>query len=292
VSRVDLASARRAAPTPGPQASLARELVERALRSCDAALGAWEAGSAAFGRADLHSDLDLGVLCVDGRGAEVLDAIEAELRSVAPELDLWDRPVAEFGSQRFWQVRGDQATAPFCMVDASVMGIDADASSWAELLTPERHGRALVIHDPEGVLERAITAAAFDAAAHRERIAVELDRIVRRRTLFGGFGRKELGRDRQLDAHWIHQAMVLAPLVSLLGMVHRPLRFDFAMRYLHDELPAEVVERLVPITEPGIDGVAAAMELGVAWMDELLAQVEVEALPIEDHAAQMRSSFG
>ena len=149
-----------------------------------------------------------------------------------------------------------------------------------------------MIHDPDGVLGRAIASATFDAAAHRERIAVELDRIARRRTLFGDFGRKELSRDRQLDAHWIHQAMVLAPLVSLLGMVHRPLRFDFAMRYLHDELPAEVVERLVPIAEPGIDGVAAAMELGVAWMDELLAQVDVDALPIEDHAAQMRSSFG
>ena len=287
----DLAATGSAAPTPGPQAAAARAAVVRALASCDDALAAWEAGSAAFGRADLASDLDVAVIARDGAGTRVLDAIEEELRDLT-DLDLWDVGVSLFGVQRFWQPARPGRDAPICMVDVSVLGVDEDADKLRELLTPERHGRAISLHDPTGLLTETIAANAFDADAHRARIATDLDRIRERHAMLAGFGAKELDRGRTLDAHWILNAMVVGPLVSLLGMVHRPLRYDFALRYLHDELPADVVECLVPIVEPGRERLGDAIAEGVGWIDAILADIDPDLLPIERHAEQMRAAFG
>ena len=79
MTTVDLASVRTAAPTPGPKAARARDAVIAALRPSDHALAAWEAGSAAFGRADEASDFDVAVLCMPGTGEQVLDELEVEV---------------------------------------------------------------------------------------------------------------------------------------------------------------------------------------------------------------------
>jgi predicted nucleotidyltransferase len=277
---------------PGARAARTREVVVAALAACDAALAAWEAGSAAFGRADASSDLDVCVICADGGAADVVDAIERALLDVTEELDVWRAGRTLFGIQRFWHPRGDGVEL-LSQVDTAVMEHDAEAELWRELLTPERHGRALELHDPAGVLAAARTSAVFDVDAHRARIATDLARFRDRRTLFGGVPTKELGRGRALDAHGFHGSMVVTPLISMLGMRYRPLRYDFSFRYLHDELPPDVAARLVPIVIPeGPDGLPRAAAAGLAWIDELLAVLDPAALPIEEHAAQMRAAFG
>jgi predicted nucleotidyltransferase len=260
-----------------------------ALKRSEVALAAWEAGSAAFGRADADSDLDLGILCAPGAGAQVLDELEAALREVAPELDAWDVGVSLFGVQRFWQPAGAPAAAPICMVDASVIEHEAQPELWRELLTPERHGGAIPVHDPRGLL----VAPAFDADAHRARLAAELERIRVRRPIFGDFPAKELARGRAIDAHAMYQRMLVDPLVALLGMRHRPLRWDFGRRYLHEELPEQVVECLVGLIAPvGIDELPNMCESARSWIDRLLDELDPNELPIEEHAAQMRAAFG
>lgn len=289
----DLAATRRAAPTPGQQAAAARAAVIRALEACDDALAAWEAGSAAFGRADLASDLDVAVIATDdpGAGARVLDAVEEALRDLT-DLASWDVGASAFGVQRFWQPAQPGEEAPICMVDVSVLGVDSDADKLRELLTVERHGGAIPLHDPNGLLAGMIAANPFDADEHRARIATELDRIRERHAMLAGFGAKELERGRTLDAHWVLNAMVVGPLVTLLGMVHRPLRFDFALRYLHEELPTDVVECLEPIVEPGRERLRDAIDEGIGWIDAILADIDPDTLPIERHAAEMRAAFG
>ncbi len=289
----DLAATRSAAPTPGPQAAAARAAVVRALEQRDDALAAWEAGSAAFGRADLASDLDVAVISTGdaGTGTRILDAIEEQLADVT-DLDLWDVGESKFGVQRFWQPARPGDDAPICMVDVSVLGVDVDADKLRELLTVERHGGALSLHDPDGVLADLLATNVFDADAHRARIAAELDSIRTRHVMLAGFGPKELERGRTLDAHWVLNAMVVGPLVTLLGMVHRPLRFDFALRYLHEELPTDVVECLEPIVEPGREHLRDAIVEGIGWIDAILADIDPDALPVERHAAEMRAAFG
>lgn len=290
---VDPASARRAAPAPGERAARARAAVLAALEASDVALAAWEAGSAAFGRADEASDLDVGVLCTPGGAEDVLDEIELELRAITDALDVWRVGRSVFGMQRFWRPHQAADPAPIPLVDVSVIELEGERELWAELLTPERHGRALPLHDPHGALADAMASTRFDAGAHRERLAADLQRVRDRRPLFGPFGAKELARGRTLDAHAVHQSMVVAPLVSLLGMVHRPLRYDFGPRYLHEELPADVVECLEAVVIPrGAEALPAAIEAGLGWVDELLAGIDPAALPVTAHAEQMRAAFG
>jgi predicted nucleotidyltransferase len=284
----DPAARREAAHVRGARAARARAAVVAAVVASDVALAMWEAGSAAFGRADDASDLDLGIVCAPDAGTQVLDELELALRAVEPDLDRLDIGVSPFGVQRFWQPAGDPETAPICMVDATVIEHEAQADSWRELLTPERHGRALVLHDPDGLL----VVPDFDADAHRARLTTELARIRDRRAMFGGMATKELARGREVDAHWMYQRMLAEPLVTLLGMVHRPLRFDFSRRYLHDELPEHVVECLAPLLAPGIGQLPEAADAALAWTDRLLDELDPATLPIEQHAAQMRAAFG
>lgn len=289
----DRAVERVAAPAPGPRAARARAAVVAALKSSDVALAAWEGGSASFGRADLASDVDVCVLCAAGAGVQVLDEIEVELRRVTDDLDVWHAGHGPFGEHRFWQPRGAEQDWPITMVDVAVMAYEGERELWEAVLVPERHGRALVLHDPDGILAEAIAAGSFDVEEHRAKIATELRRLRERRALFGDFPTKEFDRSRVLDAHGFHQAMVVAPLVTLLGMRYRPLRYDFSTRYLHDELPADVAARLEPIAVPaGPESLTSAIEAGLAWTDELLAELDPEQLPIEQHSAQMRAAFG
>lgn len=279
-------------PTPGPAAERARSAVVEALEACDVARAAWEAGSAAFGRADRSSDLDIAVLCSPGGGTAVLDSIERALREHVDDLVAYDVGRSLFGVQRFWRVPIGQLPAPTCMVDASVMELEADADLWRELLSPERHGRALGIYDPDQLLASCIARAGLDLDAHRKRIRAELHKVADRRAMFADFPAKELARGRSLDAHAMFDAMVATPLVSLLGVYHRPLRFDFGQRYLHAELPADVVERLAPIIRPAVDDLDSATAAGLAWIDELLDAIDVDAIPLQQHAEQMRTAFG
>jgi predicted nucleotidyltransferase len=281
------------APTPGLRAERARAAVRAALADCPDALAAWEAGSAAFGRADESSDLDVGVLCAADAGTLVLDRIGDALATIDDHpIDAWDHGRSLFGVQRFWRPRpaGDES---WCMVDVSVIELERQRDEWGELLSPERHGRALPLHDHDGVLERCRREAGLDLDAHRARLDRELSRIRDRRALFFDMPGKELARGRVVDALAMHDSMVTASLVALLGMRHRPLRFDFGRRYLHDELPRVVVERLLPILAPGTRAIDAATAAGLEWIDELLELLpDATGIPIEAHAEQMRAAFG
>lgn len=289
---VDRASARVAAPTPGERAARARATVVRALEASTDALAAWEAGSAAFGRADEHSDLDVVVLCTAGAGTAVLDAVDEALATVTDGLCSWYVGELLFGVQQFWREPQDADPSLICMLDVSVIELEAQADKWQELLLPERHGRALPIYDPDALLELCRAQSTLDLEAHASRIAEAFATIEQRHAMLAEFPAKELARGRALDAQAMHQALLVKPLVTLLGIRHRPLRFDFDQRYLHDELPDEVARQLVPIACASSDTLAAATVEAREWIDELLATIDLDAIPLAEHAAQMRAAFG
>lgn len=288
----DRAADRTAERVPGPRAARTRDACLAALAGNPDALAAWEGGSASFGRADDASDLDILVICADGAAEDVLESIECALFKITEELDVWRAGARIAGRQRFWHPRG-AGVEHIVMTDVSAIEHDAQREIWMEFLLPERHGRSLELHDPDGVLAVARAEAVFDAAEHRARIMRELALIRTRVTMFGGVPAKELARDRIVDAVGFTASMLTEPLVSLINMQHRPLRFDFGTRYLHDEVPTAVVDRLIGILVPaGAEAIPAANAAARRWIDELLETIDVDTLPIEEHAAQMRAAFG
>ena len=151
-----------------------------------------------------------------------------------------------------------------------------------------------MLPDPDGLLALAIAGRPpFDAAAHRLLLADELRRVAELHAVTEGFVEKELARGREVDAHGFHRSLVRGTLVSLLNIRYRPLRHGFGLRYVHDELPADVVECLLPVLAPqGTDELARAAGAGRGWIARLLAEIDVEALPIEAHSISMRTAFG
>ena len=69
-------------------AGLGRDEITQTLRAAlepqRFVLAAWLGGSAAFDRVDAWSDIDLQVLCEDGRSAEIFARVEAALSSLSP----------------------------------------------------------------------------------------------------------------------------------------------------------------------------------------------------------------
>lgn len=223
-----------------------RAAIQGRLHECDAALAAWEAGSAAFGRADAYSDLDIGVLARGGAIDAVWEAIERGLDDVGGFSIRWQNPAHIFKgmTQRVYRpTRGGR----WLQLDVGVFREDAEDL----YLQPQRHGRATILFDRTPTQRTA--SATFDEAAHRQKMHEALHQEVMRWNLYRAFVEKELARGRTIDAFEFYIAFAIRPVLTVLGMLHRPDRFDYGFRYVKEELPAETVktvERLCYIASP------------------------------------------
>ena len=48
---------------------------------------------------------------------------------------------------------------------------------------------------------------------------------------------KELDRGHAIDTFAFYFGGIVRPLVELMGMIHRPFRYDFGLRYIHKTFP-------------------------------------------------------
>ena len=88
--------------------------------------------------------------------------------------------------------------------------------------------------------------------------------------MFGPFVRKELLRGRALDAFHFWTGLVLPGLVLLLRARHAPDRYDYGMRYLADDLPADAHARLTRLAFTATpDALGDAVDEALAWATEL-----------------------
>ena len=204
-------------------------------------IAAFEGGSAATGRADAFSDIDLCVVADAATDPALNDAlfaaIEGALQAIAPLSHVWpvaDPPWPGF-AQRFYFL---QDSPRFFAVDCSLM-LPATGENF---LAPERHGHAQPLIDPHGwVRPRPMDRAAHDARRYK--------RVAQNRAAWPVYRMlidKELARGRALDALGFYQA-VLRLLVELAGLVHRPDRFDYGWRYLHHDLPPALQDALMQL---------------------------------------------
>ena len=71
------------------------------------------------------------------------------------------------------------------------------------------------------------------------------------------------------EAVQLYLGFGLAPLVRLLRVEHCPWRHDFGLRYLHEDLPADLADRVTALL-PGNGDLADLSAACFAWTDELL----------------------
>lgn len=236
------------------------DAVCRVLRPVPEVLAGWEGGSAAFGALDAYSDIDLNYLVADTADVDRLYRLaEHALATVSPIVASHPSPPG-----RYYQLKD---AGEFLLVDLIIMRTDAPE----QLLGTERHGHAVPLFDKGTWLH----------PRPLDQQALATKRIGRYRILqtwfpiSQGFVWKAIRRGRHAEATGAFWAYTLRPLAELLRMRHCPDRWDFGVRYLDRDLPAEAYSRFRDLTFVcDLDDLDAKLATARAWGAALLGELE------------------
>jgi len=205
-------------------------------------LAAWLGGSDATGRTDRFSDVDFCVLAEDGRTEDTLAAAERAAAALGPVAARYRLPEPTWhgASQVFLRLGNAD---PHHFVDLCVL-----ERSRRELFGEgERHGQPLVLFDPEGLVE----VTSLDWPAHVKRMAARMDTLRAMAALFQPLVTRAVARGFGAEAFQDYQQFTLKPLIELARMRHCPERFDFGVRYLDRDLPADRRAEIEELAYPG-----------------------------------------
>jgi hypothetical protein len=229
----------------------------------------WEGGAAGFDRVDQWSDLDLQMIVEDDRVEEIFERIEETLGSLS-EIELKYRlpePTWHGHSQCFFRLKD---ASPFLMIDLAVMKETSEADRFMEASI---HGAHKVFFDKTG----AVQDKPVDVDAHLAKIQARLETLKTMFELFWILVPKEIYRGNSIEAISFYMNYTLRPLVEVLRIKHCPIRFFYYTRYVHYDLPPEVVSRLERLYFPkDIETLGAFREEAEAWFWEVFDRIELE----------------
>jgi hypothetical protein len=233
-----------------------------ALAVPDFIRGAWLGGSDAFGRADALSDVDVFILVRAGEVEEAAGHFRRSVEAVSPiamELRM-PMPTWHGFHQAFYQL----ADAPeHLMVDWLAVEVGQEHPWWQV----ERHGTPVVLFDKDW----AVRPTHIDAEATRAAVARRVEELRVRFRLFRHLAAKQAARGLPADGAGFYHTQVLRPLVDLLRCVHCPERFDYGLRYLRDDLPAEEYAAVCRLAYPrGVEDVPGLVEEAAGLFERVL----------------------
>lgn len=227
----------------------------------------WVGGSAATGGYDAWSDLDVDLLCTPGTHEATYTRLLARLHADFDVDHVWEVPreVWPDGRQCFvnHQHRPGLLEEPTRIVDLHVSSLSPTHTR----IDVRRHGTPIVLHDPDGLIE--LRPDDEDAmAGARERAS---DQVRQGRGTAEWLVNRQLARGHQAEAVALYLRFALEPLVRMLRHEHCPWRHDYGLRYLGEDLPADVAARIDHLV-PGAGGADLRAQSAdcFAWLDELL----------------------
>jgi hypothetical protein len=195
----------------------------------------WEGGAAAWNRLDQWSDIDVQADADLDRISDVFDETEKALTQLSPIELLYALPEPTWHghSQRFYKLRD---ASEFLLIDYVVMR-HGQGERFNEV---ERHGNPLVHFDKSGV----VTQSRVERGPWLERLQSRLDSLKTLFPMFQSLTKKELARGNDIEAVAFYYAYTLRPLVEMLRIRHVPFMHDYSTRYVHYDLPEELVRQL------------------------------------------------
>jgi len=195
----------------------------------------YEGGAIAFGRVDEWSDIDLCLIVDDAKVNEAFLTVEEALKSISPVKQKYEMAQLPWPgvSQAFYKLEN---ASEYLIIDLAILKLDSPE----KFLQPEIHGNSVFYFNKLNKLD----VPRLDRDAFVEKMSERLKRLQARFDMFGNFVQKEINRGNFLEALDLYYTLVLGSLVEVLRMKHNPVHYDFRMRYVHYELPAEVVAKL------------------------------------------------
>jgi hypothetical protein len=203
----------------------------------------YEGGAAAFGRIDEWSDLDLYAIVDDDKVEQTFRVVEEALNSVH-QIDM-KYPVLQQPwpgvSQAFYRLKN---TSRYLLVDFAVL----TQKSGEKFLEPNIHGDNVFYFNKSSRIKPPI----LDKQKFKDRMHERLEKLSARFDMFNIFVQKEINRGNWLEALDLYYNVTLASLVEALRARYNSFHYDFKMRYVHYELPAEIVVRLQNLYLAGV----------------------------------------
>ncbi len=206
-----------------------------ALKPLDHVYAFYEGGAVAFNRIDEWSDIDLYLVVDDDKVDETFLAVEKALELLSRIKQKYEIPQLPWPgvSQAFYRL---EDTSEYLVIDLAVLKL----SSPDKFLEPEIHGNA-VFHFNKS---NSVTRTRLNKDKLIKKLLERLERLQARFAMFNMFVRKEINRANYLEALDLYHAITLAALTEALRIKYNPVHYDFRMRYIHYELPPEIIEKL------------------------------------------------
>jgi predicted nucleotidyltransferase len=245
--------------------TIVRALVDK-LRLRSYVHAVWEGGAAAFDRIDAWSDIDLYIVVDDDKVPPTFEAVEECLTALSPirirHEATWPADSGIF--QKFYRL---EKTDEFLLIDLAVLTLSAPD----KFLIREIHGEAVFLFNKEN----AVTIPPLDQETFVRGLLDRRKRLTERMELFGPFVEKEIHRGNKLEALEFYRALVLQSLVEALRMRYGPRHYDFRMRYVYRELPADVVRRLEHLAfVKDTKDLEGKCREAAAWFREAIGEVD------------------
>jgi len=124
----------------------------------------------------------------------------------------------------------------YLVIDLAVFKL----SSPDKYLEPEIHGAAVFYFNKSDKVK----IPTLDKDALIGKVQKRLKRLEARFDMFNNFVQKEINRSNHLEALDLYHTITLATLVEALRVKYNPVHHDFRMRYVHYELPSEIIRKL------------------------------------------------
>jgi hypothetical protein len=195
-------------------------------------LAAWEGGSAATRTQDQFSDIDLCVL-TSSFPMLVLDRIEKALEKMKVS-HTWQPNKSFWGEGLLQRVVVLKDSPKYFSVDIAVFD-HSHTQLLQDFLEVERHGQPVIFFDKSNFIKTGHT----DKAELFKRQQLRLNELSDGFPIFKSLALKEIERGHWIDAISFYQIGLVRPFVEVLGMIHRPFKFDFGMRYIHKSFSKE-----------------------------------------------------
>ena len=249
--------------------NIIRVLVE-ALEPLDYVHAFWEGGAAAFNRIDEWSDIDVYLVVDEKKVEEAFLEVEGALKSLAPIKQKYDVKQTGWSGifQAFYRLEG---ASEYLIIDLAVLTLSAPD----KLLEPEIHGKAVFYFNksdkiaPPPLYKRAFTI----------KLLEKLKKLQAKYDMFNNFVQKEINRGNHLEALFLYHRLTLGTLVEALRIRYSPLHYDFKMRYIHYELPSEVIKKLKPLYfVEDENSLQEKYRKTNQWFDEIMAEIDHKRL--------------
>ncbi len=217
---------------------LTREEIVRALQRdlepIDYIYAFWQSGSIAFNRVDQWSDIDIYLVVEDAKVEEAFADVEKSLISLSPIVQKYEilnlNPEIP---QTFYRLRD---AGEYLIVDLAMLR----QSTPEKFLEPRIHGSSIFYFNKSN----RVTIPEWDEEAWGKRLEERSKRLEAQFRMFNNFIEKEIRRGNHLEAMDLYYNLTLSILLEALRIKHNPTHHDFKMRYVHYELPPEILNKI------------------------------------------------